>query len=269
MLWRIKGTPTTNDMEFRQVVVAGVGGVGWPLVVSLCQVLDGSVPVIIYDDDNFEGGRGYTRFPHIFDTKKFKANWLREHIEAVWRKRPPLVFPKKLEVKDFKGKDWKGILFVDCTDMDPKKRKQLHDAALASGATYMRVSYDGKVANVARGLPMLSKEAREGAGGYIEPPDLPMSFAAGGWGAKFVLHALETGEVEEGVLRVPIQLIMEGVKDVAETAGRELSNSKEDAGRGVDGALGDSGDNGGIDRRVRVDGPLPGRKGRKKSGDKG
>jgi hypothetical protein len=254
-----------NNMEhFREIVVAGVGGVGWPLVVSLAQVTDGSIPIRIYDDDDFEGGKGYIRFPHIYNTKTKKVDFVRAHIESVWRKRAPEVFARRLSPKDFRDVDWKGILVVDCTDMTPKSRKQLWAAAERAGATMMRVSYDGKVANVARGLPLLSKEAQDGPGGYLEPPDLPMSFAAGGWGAKFVLHAIETGEIEEGVLRVPTIIVKEEQVDgLEETAGGALPNSNEDDGGGVDGGL----DNSGASRRSgghpRVDDP-PARGGRRK-----
>lgn len=249
------------ESVFNQVVVIGVGGVGWPLVVSLCQVLDGSPPVIIYDDDNFEGGNGYQRFPYVFNPKILKIDWLRGHIETIWRKKPPMVFPRRIKVADFKDKDWSKILLVDCTDADPKDRKKLHDAALKSGATYMRVSYDGFVGTVARGLPMLAREAQEGPGGYIDPPDLPMSFAVGGWGAKFVLKALISGEVEEGMLRVPST--KEKPDGVAQTTGGLLPDGGRVDGGGDDGGVGDRGDGGGSKGKKRVDRSVPRRSGRK------
>lgn len=251
------------EHKFSRIVIAGVGGVGWPLVVSLCQVLNGSIPITIYDDDSFEGGRGHTRFPHIFNQKLLKVDFLKAHIETIWRKRVPEVHAQKLGVADFEEGNWTGALFVDCTDMKPKDRKDVHAAAIAAGVTYMRVSYDGKVANVARGLPLLSTKAQDGAGGYLEPPDLPMSFAAGGWGAKFVLHALETGEVEEGELRVPVLVIEEKTHGVEAPTHTVVPSGEGDTRDSENGGLGDSGVGGSRKRRVGVDSSLSRRKRRK------
>lgn len=244
------------EYKYTKIVVAGIGGVGWPLVVSLCQVLDGSIPIVIYDDDNFEGGRGYTRFPYIHNTKTKKVEFLKAHIEVIWRKPPPAAHSKRLEAENFNGKNWTGSLVVDCTDLDPKRRKSLYDAIIKAGATYMRVSYDGMVANVARGLPLLSTIDQEGPGGYLEPPDLPMSFAAGGFGAKYVLHALETGDIQEGVLTVPI--IKEKLHGMDETIGEEMPDSKEHIGNSSNGNLGHSRAGRSRKRKVRVDGPVSG-----------
>src|SRR5262245_7214833 len=232
-------------MKFKLVVIVGVGGVGWPLTVSLCRHIEGRIPVWIFDDDDFEGGNGHKRFPHVYDTKKKKVNYISEQIEGVWRNVPPIPHARRLTPAMTKlREDWSEVLIVDCSDMDPQTRGKLWKAFTEAGATMMRVSYDGKIANVARGLPLLSKKGQQGPGGYTETPDLAMSFAAGGWGCKYVMHALETGEIEEGKLEVPPFKILES-SDAVSTASRELSDNEEVPRAHLDGGGSDSGDSGG------------------------
>lgn len=270
-----------RDFKFSQVVVVGQGGVGGYLTEMLAVELDGRLPIITYDDDNFAGeGLGHTRFPPMARPSTFKGDYIRNRIENVWRKKGPQVFTKRLEVKDFKvGKvTWKDILIVDCTDMAFKVREKWWTAAQTAEATLMRVSYDGvNIGNVTAYLPMLTeKEQETDEGGYRMAPTAAWSEAVGAWASIYVVHALRTGVIVEGRTTAPIiadnpmNLEARKVTDVSKDRDDEhLPDNKQVGGSGGDIPVDNRRVRRGITRKTGVD-RLPIRKvRRKKADDKG
>lgn len=182
--------------EIKRVVLVGAGGVGFYLAVALRRDVP-DVELIVYDDDNLEGGFGAQRLPYVANKLTKKVDFLKGFVRMVMRDSPPLVKPQKVTVQDivdetqFPYSWWEGSLVVDASDMGLEVRKPLWDSFRSRGAKMLRVSYDGNgIVVVARGLPLASKPG----GGYSQVPSMAQSLWAGGVGAAAVEKLLR-GEV--------------------------------------------------------------------------
>lgn len=222
------------DLKFNKIIIAGAGGVGFWLTIALCRTLRGTIPIEVYDPDTFEGGQGYLRLPRA-DSSRYKVNVLESFIASsfIMRDYPPTTYRRRLTPEDFRGWDRRDTLVVDCTDMDQEPREALWEVIRHSGATGIRVSYDGLgIATISPGPPMMTGDATDG--GYNIVPNLAQSFGAAGLGAQAVLYTLYTGKVLEFQTFVPtyktesIELERRSDSDAnTDSHSRELPNSPE------------------------------------------
>lgn len=185
--------------RIKDIGVIGAGGVGFYLALILNRERFGR-SLTVYDDDDFEGGRGHERLPRVHDRKTLKVNHLRNFSLMAMGDQFMTVKTEKLTPEMLKIGDWTTKLLVDCTDMAIDQRRPLYDAIVRAGAQYLRVSYDGAVGvGVFTGLPL---GARPG-GGYVEVPTLAQSFWAGGLGAQAVHDILNGKQVEDTLHEKP------------------------------------------------------------------
>lgn len=189
------------QQKIERVVVVGAGGVGAWLTVALRRDRP-HVPVIVYDDDTFEGGMGARRLPLVRNAATKKVDWLRGFVRMVMGDEPPDVEGRRLVPEDTRGAGIvrPGVLVVDCTDMAIAPRRELWDCCRTAGAQMLRVSYDGNgCVVVARGLPLLCAPE----GGYALVPTLGQSMMAGGLGAEAVRAILDGRWKEDYQIRLP------------------------------------------------------------------
>jgi len=180
-----------NQNHIKRVVIIGAGGVGFWLTVALrrdCPDLE----VVVYDDDNFLGGFGAQRLPHVANKETKKVDYLKGFVQMVMRDEAPAVKPEKFDGYHIclSSED----LVVDCSDMSLNLRKPIWDRCRSGGAKMLRVSYDGNgIVVVARGLPFSTNPG----GNYAIVPTLAQSLWAGGVGAAAVEKLLKGEEVED------------------------------------------------------------------------
>lgn len=164
-----------------QIHIIGAGGVGFWTCVALSRA---GVEYTVYDTDDLTGGLGHTRMPRAsLGTKK--VSLLRGFCIAVMGDKPPTVVDAL-----FTGAECvAGDFVIDCCDMELEARRVIYDRVKASGARYLRISYDGKnnTMSVGEGLPLRGRKG----GGYSEVPGLALSFMAGGIGALAVQSLLK------------------------------------------------------------------------------
>lgn len=159
--------------------IVGAGGVGFWLAVGL--VRSDINPLIVYDDDNLQGGLGHSRLPQATATT-YKVDLLRGFLLVNFLSAEMPTFVKK----KFTGNEVvEGDLVVDCTDMSDAARKRIWNRALKKKARCIRVSYDGanSVVAVAEGIPLSGDRS---AAGYESVPSLALSLMAGGVGAETI-----------------------------------------------------------------------------------
>jgi len=181
----------TQNQPLDRILILGAGGVGWWLTTALMRDPRGC-EVIVFDDDDFQGGHGRARLPWQSreDIPKVKA--LRSFISMAMGDRPPVLVAERFTESSlpFSPDEWKRTLVVDCTDLGPEIRKPLWAFLRSTGATLLRVSYDGNgIIVVSRGLPLADKPG----GGYALVPTMPQAIAAGGLGA-MAIHLLLEGK---------------------------------------------------------------------------
>jgi hypothetical protein len=164
-----------------RIHIIGAGGVGFWVAVALAQA---GVEFTIYDTDDLSGGLGHTRLPRASLSTK-KVSLLRGHCIAVWGSKPPTVVDALFTGAECVAGDY----VIDCCDMELEARRVIYDSVKASGARYLRISYDGKnnTVSVGEGLPLRGRKG----GGYSEVPGLALSFMAGGIGALAVQSLLK------------------------------------------------------------------------------
>lgn len=187
----------------RRVVVVGAGGVSFWLAVALARA---GVEFTIFDDDDLQGGLGFSRMPKASATTK-KVTLLRGHVIAVMGDRAPTIVDRRFTAEDARG----GDLIVDGTDMPLPERKALWDSIKSlwvdDPVCLLRVSYDGKnnIVAVAEGLPLFGRQG----GGYQSLPGLDLSFVAGGIGCMAVRKIL-SGHVEHTEFQVSVDELILG-----------------------------------------------------------
>lgn len=168
------------ESEIKRVVMIGAGGVGFWMATALRRDVP-DVELIVYDDDDFEGGFGAQRLPYVGDKKTKKVDFLKGFVRMVMRDSAPRIYPIKFEAvyQDLFETD----LIVDASDMGLEVRQPLWQRCRERGCQMLRVSYDGNgIVVVARGLPLASKPG----GGYSQVPSMAQSLWAGGVGAAAV-----------------------------------------------------------------------------------
>lgn len=160
------------------VYVIGAGGVGFYFSMGLVNSGIDPQNIIVYDDDDLQGGLGHARLPRALPTTK-KLDLLKGVLRAQFGKVPQLVYKK------FTGNEpGKGDLVVDCSDMHDRTRKRVWNRAKERGARMLRISYDGANSTivVVESLPFAAGRPE----GYTNVPSLALSLAAGGFGAEVV-----------------------------------------------------------------------------------
>jgi len=179
--------------EIKRVIVVGAGGVGFWLTVALRRDKP-DLEVIVYDDDNFYGGYGAQRLPHVSNKETKKVDFLKGFVRMVMRDEPPTVYSTKF-VEEFHGlNSHTDTLVVDATDMDLNRRRPIWDTCRAAGCQMLRVSYDGNgIVVISRGLPFSTNPG----GNYARVPTLAQSLWAGGVGAAAVEKLLAGEEVSD------------------------------------------------------------------------
>lgn len=188
--------------KFNRVVVAGAGGVGFYATALLCHELGGLYPVEVYDADAFEGGNGHIRLPKVLDPTMYKVDLLSLHVAFVMGDRPPIVHRKFLTPEDFSKGNWSKTLVLDCTDMDQEPREKFWKALKNSGATGIRISYDGLgIQTISPGPPMWTGD--DTSGHYNIIPNRAQSFGAAGLGAQAALYTFYTGKKLDFQVHVP------------------------------------------------------------------
>jgi len=180
--------------EIKRVVIMGAGGVGFWLTVALRRDQP-NLEIIVYDDDDFEGGFGAQRLPHVANKKMKKVDYLNNYIQMVMRDPAIKAIAHKLTEAEFvlasESFDVE-TLFVDCTDMSLDRRKPIWDLAQQTSCQMLRVSYDGNgIVVIARGLPFSTNPG----GRYSIVPTMAQSLWAGGVGAAAVEKLLKGEEV--------------------------------------------------------------------------
>ena len=167
-----------NNTKPRRVHIIGAGGVGFWLALGLQRSNAG--PVVIYDDDDLQGGLGHQRLPLAAPTTR-KVDLLRGFLRVNFGGDMPEFVGER-----FTGREVaKGDLVVDASDMDGVTRRKIWAVVRKRNARILRVSYDGAASTVvvAEGLPLTGDES---ASGYANVPSLALSLAAGGIGAEVV-----------------------------------------------------------------------------------
>lgn len=168
--------------EIKRVIMVGSGGVGFWMAVSLRRDVP-DVELIVYDNDDFQGGFGAQRLPHVANKATKKVDFLKGFVGMVMRDSAPVVRSKKFDLLEAEAECGEGTLFVDASDMGLEVRRPLWDEVRKTGCQTLRVSYDGNgIVVVARGLPLSSKPG----GGYSQVPSMAQSLWAGGVGAAAV-----------------------------------------------------------------------------------
>lgn len=189
-----------DGYRYERIEVIGAGGVGFWMAIGLKRDL-GDFPIRVWDDDTFEGGTGDKRLPRVQNVHAKKVSMLRGWGRMVMGDRPVETVEKRFNGKE--EESWTGALIVDCTDSPILSRKRFWNAAIKRGAVMMRVSYDGiGPVVVSRGLPMVSKDAVGGGGGYASIPNMGQTFTAAGLGAQCVLCELKGIEWENQFVSV-------------------------------------------------------------------
>lgn len=178
--------------EIKRVVIIGAGGVGFWLTVALRRD-NPQLDIIVYDDDNFEGGFGAQRLPYVANKATKKVQFLDNFVQMAMR--DPAITARSYRFSeaepDLIADVAKPTLIVDCTDMDLEHRKPIWQACRDVGYVMLRVSYDGNgIVVVSRGLPF----ATNPGGNYAIVPTMAQSLWAGGVGAAAVEKLLR-GEV--------------------------------------------------------------------------
>lgn len=184
-------------MYYKHIHILGAGGVGFWLSVGLARMVP-LEELTTWDEDDLLNGHGHERLPKALPATK-KVRLLQGFlltaigVEGLLNVRDELFYPP------FPITTLKDTLVVDCTDMSPIRRKRMWISAQVSGATMLRISYDGLGGTVAcsSGLPLRSKQE----GGYAAIPSFGLSLAAGGLGAEFVAR------VYHGKLALPCDLL--------------------------------------------------------------
>lgn len=179
--------------EIKRVVIIGAGGVGFWLTVALRRD-NPQLEIVVYDDDNFEGGFGAQRLPYVANKATKKVQFLNNFVQMAMR--DPALTPNAIKlstgiVESDPVEYWAESLVVDATDMPLEPRKEIWQALREAGATMLRVSYDGNgIVVVSRGLPF----ATNPGGNYAIVPTMAQSLWAGGVGAAAVEKSLK-GEI--------------------------------------------------------------------------
>lgn len=172
------------------VHIVGLGGVGFYCFLALNRVVD---PARLHgwDLDSLQGGLGHARLP-VASPETFKADLARGFARVSMGDRPGVTHKAFFTGTECAA----GDIVVDCTDMSTDKREVMYKAVKATGARYLRASYDGAMSTVvvAEGLP-LRTEGEEGGHGYDAVPSLALSFAAGGIAAECVRLVLASPNV--------------------------------------------------------------------------
>jgi hypothetical protein len=194
--------------KFKQILILGAGGVGYWLAIALCRMMRGQqVAITVYDPDTFEGGDGFRRLPKPLKDNSTKVSLLKTMVS--WSMGDPLphVHEKFFLPEDFGNgnqETWKQTLVVDATDMSLTKRVAIFDAAMAAGASYIRVSYDGLgIVTVSPGPPLFA-EGAAGEGGYGKLPHIGHAMMAAGVGASAVDYYLYVGKCLELQFTIPV-----------------------------------------------------------------
>lgn len=178
--------------EIKRVVIIGAGGVGFWLTVALRRD-NPQLEIIVYDDDNFEGGFGAQRLPYMANKGTKKVQFLTNFIQMAMRDPALIVRDYRFSAAEPEliANPDKPTLVVDCTDMDLEHRKPIWRACRDAGYVMLRVSYDGNgIVVVSRGLPF----ATNPGGNYAVVPTMAQSLWAGGVGAAAV-EKLLAGDV--------------------------------------------------------------------------
>lgn len=178
--------------EIKRVIVVGAGGVGFWLTVALRRDKP-DLEVIVYDDDNFIGGYGAQRLPHVANKETKKVDFLKGFVRMVMRDEPPTAANLKFAPHLLPAeRSLTDVLVVDASDMDLTKREPIWKGCRAAGCQMLRVSYDGNgIVVVSRGLPFSTNPG----GNYARVPTLAQSLWAGGVGAAAVEKLLAGEEV--------------------------------------------------------------------------
>lgn len=187
--------------EIKRVVILGSGGVGFWLTVALRRD-NPQLEIIVYDDDNFEGGFGAQRLPYVADKATKKVKFLNNFIQMAMR--DPAIVARDYRFSaaepELIADPDKPTLVVDCTDMDLERRKPIWQACRDAGYVMLRVSYDGNgIVVVSRGLPF----ATNPGGNYAIVPTMAQSLWAGGVGAAAVEKLLAGQEVGDYQMELP------------------------------------------------------------------
>lgn len=208
---------------------------GYWLTGILCRCLASTdVRVEVYDKDTFEGGSGYLRLPKAWDRSQFKVELLAAQVAFVMGDRPPKVHKQFLTPDDVRARDWRGTIFVDCTDMG-EGREELWNAIEQAGAVGIRGSYDGRGQRTISPGPPLSVGTP--VAGYDVPPNFAQCISAAGDLAQAVLYLLYTGKVLEFQHFIPtfetstVNIIERSQPDVIlHTDSAQVSDSQELSG---------------------------------------
>ena len=188
--------------EIKRVVIIGAGGVGFWLTVALRRD-NPQLEIVVYDDDNFEGGFGAQRLPYVANKATKKVQFLNNFVQMAMR--DPALTPNAIKlsteiVESDPAEYWAESLVVDATDMPLEPRREIWQALREAGAAMLRVSYDGNgIVVVSRGLPF----ATNPGGNYAIVPTMAQSQWAGGVGAAAVQKLLAGQEVGDYQMELP------------------------------------------------------------------
>ena len=185
--------------DIKRVVIMGAGGVGFWLTVALRRDQP-NLEIIVYDDDDFEGGFGAQRLPHVANKKMKKVDYLNNYIQMVMRDPKIGVLAGRLTGVEVYEEYGPSDLLVDCTDMGLEARQPIWKAAREKDCNLLRVSYDGNgIVVIARGLPFSTNPG----GRYSIVPTMAQSLWAGGVGAAAVEKLLKGEEVSDCQMELP------------------------------------------------------------------
>lgn len=206
-----------------KIIGIGAGGVGFYVFSSVMGDLPWGLPVEVWDDDDLGvTGNGHFRLP-VARVGEKKVTLLARFISHSMGHRCIIPIDRKLTVRDLRGTDQRGTLFVDCTDMATGPRRQLIEEIKRAGGEYLRISYDGVgVVTVSPGAPFDVPDAK---GGYEMMPDMDISFIAGGIGARAIRKRLEEGIIVEDQWMFP-SLQRGNKEDVQNVNSNELPGSE-------------------------------------------
>lgn len=209
--------------KIRRIVGIGAGGVGFYVFSAVMGDLSWDLPVEVWDNDDLGvTGNGHFRLP-VANVGEKKVAHLARFISHAMGHRSIIPVDRKLTVRDLRGTDQRGTLFVDCTDMATGPRRQLIEEIRRAGGEYLRISYDGVgVVTVSPGAPFDVPDAK---GGYEMMPDMDISFIAGGIGARAIRKRLEEGIIVEDQWMFP-SLQRGNKEDVQNVNSNELPGSE-------------------------------------------
>ena len=166
--------------------LVGAGGAGFWTALSLVRSVDDPSRIVVYDDDDLQGGLGHSRLPVATPTTK-KVDLLRGFIRVAMGDTPPTMRDVRFTGDEPVAGDW----VIDASDMATNVRAEVWKKARALGARCLRVSYDGADSTIviAEGIP-LETAGEQGGIGYRNVPSLALSLAAGGIAAECIKRML-------------------------------------------------------------------------------